>query len=68
MIKIYAILAAASAAFVFYIIGIGVGEWYLETLKSTEGIVTATEVVECKYVIPFVFSIVASYLAYKLVK
>jgi hypothetical protein len=64
----FPILVSVVVGFLMYLLGTVIGNSYLEILRSTEGMVTATEVVECKYVIPVVLAVAGAYLSYKIVK
>jgi hypothetical protein len=66
MIKIFAVLAAVTAGVIFYFIGKGIGLWLLNVLKDSGGMVTATETIECVYILPVTIAIIAAYIAYKL--
>lgn len=68
MKKSLPILMAIVAGIFFFFIGRLVGDWYADVLKGSGGMVTATEMIQCKYVIPIVLAGIAAWIAYYFVK
>jgi hypothetical protein len=68
MNQVLSIVSGIITAAIFYFIGKGIGQWLIEILKDSGGMITATEMIECKYVIPVVVAILAGWIAYYLVK
>jgi hypothetical protein len=66
MNQIFGIIVSVIAAGLFFLIGRLVGSAYISFLEGTGGIVTATQIIEAKYIVPVVFAIIAAYAAYKL--
>lgn len=60
----FLILVSMVVGFLMYLLGTVIGNSYLEILRSTEGMVTATDVVGCKYVMPVFLGVVSAYLLY----
>lgn len=68
MNKVLAFIASVIALIVMFIVGKGAGSLLLDTLRSTDGVVTAMEVIHCRYIIPIIFAAFGAYVSYKLVK
>lgn len=68
MNKVLAIIGGAIAAVVFFFIGAQIGQWYIGVLKGTEGMVTASDIIGLRYVLPLVVAGIAGYCAYSLIK
>lgn len=68
MKKVLPILSAISAGVIFFCIGKGVGEWWADTLKDSGGMVTARDIIGCRWGIPIGAALLAAYVAYYLTK
>lgn len=65
-IKLIPFLISIGVAIVMFFIGIAIGDWLLDVMRNTGYMVTAKDVIGCKYVLPVICMYIGSYISYKI--
>lgn len=66
MNKLISIILALVAGVIFYGIGRGAGLWLVDIMKDSGGIVTASEMIQARSVVPVIMAVAAAWIVYNI--